>query len=85
MPGWSLEFYEDPWEGPHVHIVATLPDAYRPGETIDIGVRSAIPPLRDASSLHYWLTWRLTRIFSHEVREFLKVDGKAVFDPHALA
>jgi hypothetical protein len=32
--GWSLEVFADPWEGPCLYVVADVPDAYHPGETV---------------------------------------------------
>ena len=85
-PGWSFEVYEDPWEGPTVHIVARgLPNGYRPAEPLDLGVRSAIPPIPDTDYFHEWMKWRLRRIETHELREFYRVDGALVDDPHAEA
>lgn len=83
--GWSFGLYEDRWEGPHILIVVPTPNAYRPTETIELGVRSPLPPFADADALHSWLMWRLGRIESHELREFYRVDGKIVDDPHAPA
>jgi hypothetical protein len=82
--GWTFTLYEDEWEGPHLFIVAPVPNAYDPGQTIDLGVRSPLPPMPDADYLHRWLAWRLGRIESHEMREMLRVDRVALFDPHAL-
>lgn len=83
-PGWQLTVYEDPWEGPHLRIVATMPNAYRPDETVDVGINSAIPPMPDADAFLLWLQARLIRVESHESREFLHLDGRPVFDPHAV-
>jgi hypothetical protein len=38
----------------------------------------------DEESLRLWMAWRLGRIESHEMREFFKVDGRPVFDPHVV-
>jgi hypothetical protein len=81
-PGWSFEIYEHRWEGPHIFIVAPTSNAYRPSETIELGIRSPLPPFADADALHAWLMWRLGRIESHELREFYRVDGQPIADPH---
>jgi hypothetical protein len=82
-PGWSFEAYEDRWEGPHILIVVKAVSAYRPVETLDLGIRSALPPFAHPSDLHDWLMWRIGRIEMHELREFYRVDGRLVDDPHA--
>jgi hypothetical protein len=33
-------------------------------------------------ALEEWLAWRLGRLEVHEMREFLKRDGRVIFDPH---
>lgn len=81
--GWTFSVYEDDWEGSHLLITAPVPNAYQPDETITLGIRCPLPPMPDASYLHCWLAWRLGRIESHEMREMLRIDGVAVFDPHA--
>lgn len=82
--GWAFGVYEHDWDGLHLLITAPVPNAYQPSETITLGIRSPLPPMPDATYLHRWLAWRLGRIESHEMREYLKVDGVALFDPHAL-
>lgn len=84
MPGWSFLVYDGRWEGPHLAIVAELPDAYRPGETVTIRVENMLPPFDTIEQLDRWMVWRLTRIASHEVREFYRdTEGRPIFDPHA--
>jgi hypothetical protein len=68
----------------HILITVPLPNAYQPDEMIELGVRSALPPFRDKIAVHDWLTWRLGRIESHEMREFYRVDDMVIFDPHAV-
>lgn len=84
-PGWTFTAYEHPFEGPHLLIVAPVPNAYRPEETVDLGIRSPLPPMWTEHGLIVWLAWRLGRVESHEMREWLRVDGRAPFDPHAEA
>jgi hypothetical protein len=62
--------------------VAPTPNAYKPSETIELGIRSPLPPFADTDALHAWLMWRLARIEMHELREFYRVDGVPVDDPH---
>jgi hypothetical protein len=82
-PGWSFEAYQGAWEGHHIVINTQVPDAYGPGRTVTLNVHSMLPPLEDTSALERWLMWRLARIEVHEMREFFRVDGKIVDDPHA--
>jgi hypothetical protein len=49
---------------------------------MDLGIDSPIPPMADTDALHRWLIWRLGRVESHESREFYRVDGFPLFDPH---
>jgi hypothetical protein len=39
--------------------------------------------MRDVQALEDWIAWRLSRLEVHEMREFLKRDGKVISDPHA--
>lgn len=82
-PGWTFTAYQGRWEGPHLAITAVLPDAYHPEHTVTVDIHSMLPPLPDVAALHSWLAWRLGRIELHEMREFLRVDGQPIFDPHA--
>jgi hypothetical protein len=81
--GWTLTAYDGAFEGQHLAIRAVLPNAYRPTETVTVDVHSTLPPIPDVDYLHRWLIWRICRIESHEAREFFRVDGKPLFDPHA--
>jgi hypothetical protein len=81
-PGWSWEVHEDPWEGVYVRFLVDVPDSYGMGEHTTLGIDSWLAPQVSERSLHLWLAWRLGRIESHEMREWLKVDGRPVFDPH---
>lgn len=82
-PGWSFRVYDGRWEGQHIAITVCLPNSYRADEPLVLDVHSPMPPLRDTSHLHEWLMWRLGRIEIHELREFYRVDGVCVNDPHA--
>lgn len=82
-PGWAFQAYEGLWEGHHVVIDAYLPDSYHPGQGVTVNIHSMLPPLEDTRALERWLMWRLGRIEIHEMREFFKVDGTVVSDPHA--
>lgn len=82
-PGWELSIFNDPWEGPCLYVEMTVADGYCPSATIDLRIRSAIPPMYDSNHFGYWLLWRLDQIERHECREMLHCDGKPLVDPHA--
>jgi hypothetical protein len=84
--GYTWQATEDPYgEGIKVRIVATEPDAFKPGAMIDLGVDSFLSPndIVCDETLDVWLEWRTRRIASHENRENLQRDGRPIFDPHA--
>jgi hypothetical protein len=82
-PGWTFDVGEKGFEDPWLRITAVgVPDAQNPGQSIDLGIDSPIPPMADFDQLHRWLIWRLERVESHEAREFFKVNGVTLFDPH---
>jgi len=81
-PGWEFEVYDGRWEGQHMVIRTKVEDTYNPGTMTTLDVHSMLPPMRDTDALNEWLTWRLGRIEIHEMREFFKVEGKVVFNPH---
>jgi hypothetical protein len=79
---WTFSAYEGRYEGQHIVIRASVPDSYSDG-TVVLDVHSMLPPMRDKRHLEEWLLWRLARIEVHEAREFLKRNGRVLFDPHA--
>jgi hypothetical protein len=84
-PGWTITAQDDEWEGQQIRIVAPVPNSYRPGQTVDLGITSFLPPMQTTADLERWLIWRLARIENHEAREFFRVDGHIRYDPHAHA
>ncbi len=80
--GWELTLTED--ENPSLCITAWLEDScsHNPGDAILVDIHSQLPPFYTESEVLRWLRWRLRAIEVHEVDEFLRLDGKAVFDPH---
>jgi hypothetical protein len=81
-PRWSFRAYDDQWEGQKIRILADVPDAYDPDRTITLGVDSFLPPLNDEWDVRRWLFWRISRIENHEAREFFRLDGQILWDPH---
>lgn len=70
------------WEGPYVRILYTLPDNFNPGESVDLGINSFLPPFFDESQIDAWIQWRMWRIEGHEARERFRVHDAIVFNPH---
>lgn len=81
-PGWTMTARQDPWEGIIIRFVGTVPDAYHPGQMVDLGIDSHLPPTPHLPALWYWLQWRLCRIATHEAREMFRRNGRPLFDPH---
>jgi hypothetical protein len=83
-PGWRLLLYRHRFgEGIWLSILAEVPDSNNPTRTTVINVRAAVPPIPDAAYFHEWLNYRLDRVDNHERREFYRVDGAKLHDPHA--
>jgi hypothetical protein len=85
LPGWTFAYRLGRWEGPHLTVGAKVPNAYHPDELVALDIHVPLPPhaLRSRADLDEFICWRLTRIASHEVREWLRRGGRPVFDPHA--
>lgn len=81
-PGWSFEAYEGQWEGQHIVISAQLMDGYDHSRVVDLRIDWFPDPFQNLQQLYYALAKRLARIEVHEMREFLQVDGRPLFDPH---
>jgi hypothetical protein len=85
-PGWTITAHPHPFEGAQLRIVARgVPDSTNPAASIDLGIDDWIPPLPDLDALWRFLAWRLGRIEQHEMREWLRVDSRPVFNPHPEA
>lgn len=82
-PGWAFEVREGRWEGHHIVVHAKVEDAYHPGEFVPLDIHSALPRMDSLGQFENWLADRLARIEVHEMREWLRRDGTAIFDPHA--
>jgi hypothetical protein len=82
--GWTWTLLEDEWEGPYVRFLIDVPDTHS-DQTITLGVDTYLSPNDRANTqaLDLWFQWRICRLESHEAREFTKLDGKVLFDPHA--
>lgn len=78
-----MRAYDGRWEGQHVVIQTVVPDSGNPNSQVTLDVHSMLPPMESREQLEAWLAWRLARLEIHEMREFLKRDGKVIYDPHA--
>lgn len=82
-PGWKIKAYQGSFEGIHIVIQAEVIDSYHPESTVPLDIHSVLPPMHSLKEFVVWLSWRLGRIENHEMREWLKEDGVAIFDPHS--
>jgi hypothetical protein len=82
QPGWTMEICQDPWEGPFLYVVANVIDGYHPEQTVELRIRSNVPPIPSREYFAIWLQWRMDQIALHESREYLRRGGRPVFDPH---
>lgn len=82
-PGWTLAIHDGRFEGPWLCVRAELPDAYHPDQTTVVDIDTPIPPMTTPMDFLNWVDHRLDRIESHERREWFKVGGIALHDPHA--
>lgn len=84
FPGWVLRIYTHGDEGPGVLLCGEMPDTRDPdGASIQLLVRSPIPPCATEDDFYDWLDWRLKRLAIHEHHENFRIDGKVRTDPHA--
>jgi len=68
-----------------LNIVFKTPNSYNPKELVDINFSQTIDQ-RMISGFDYFVYWvreQIIRAEDHEMREYFKVDGKMVNDPHA--
>jgi hypothetical protein len=59
-----------------------VPCAYNNDSVRVQSIRTFIPPCHTEKDFWNYLLWRLERIESHELREYFRVDGVAIYDPH---
>lgn len=84
-PGWELSIWEDQHEGPVLRIVADVPDSYHPSQRVDLGIDTYLSPNDRDTIVAFvrFVDWRLQRIANHEHREWFKLNGRVISDPHA--
>jgi hypothetical protein len=81
-PGWEMHITQGAFEGPHLQIIATLEDSVEKGKISTFDVHSSIPPMLSQQQFDLYILDRLMRIETHEAREWLQIDNKALFYPH---
>lgn len=85
-PGWRVEVqaidlrsdYHSVW----VQITFDAEDAFDPGHDILIGMRHTMRVPANEQMFWEQLLCEIDKAERHETREFFKVDGKMLFDPH---
>lgn len=87
-PGWAMqveEFAEGFWTGPRVVITAMLADTYNPARMAEFRAYASLPPLDYLTEELALLAigGALKEAEIHESREWFKLDGKIIDDPHA--
>jgi hypothetical protein len=82
-PGWEFRAYDGAWHGQHLQIRCEVENTYRPGETVPLDIHVVlVGGFESPAQFHRWLLKRIVEAEVHEAREFFKVDGQIVFDPH---
>lgn len=71
-------------EGAQLQVQAVVPNAYQPEDTVELDIWTYLPPMPTPEAFDLWLSWRLARIAIHESNEWLRRDGRPIFDPHAI-
>jgi hypothetical protein len=79
---WKLTTFFHPWEGMYLYVTGKVTDSTNHTRSTELRISSPMPPMPSREYLGYWLTWRLMRIETHEVSEFLRRVGERVIDPH---
>jgi hypothetical protein len=82
-PGWVFVAYDHEYEGLAVLVHAVVPDAYHAESDVEVDIHCPVDyPVSTPGELLAWLDRRTQRIASHEEREWLRVHGRPVSDPH---
>lgn len=80
-PGWVFTLWMDKHEGIKMEIWHTVPCSYS-GESRVQSIKTFVPPIHSEEDFWDYLLYRLNRIENHEMREFFRVGGYPIFDPH---
>ena len=85
-PGWTMRIQPDPgpWETGILCVRYQTPDTYDPQRVITIGGQEmvSLSVVEGMVPFGLWLETALMRMEQHELREWLRRDGKIYNDPH---
>jgi hypothetical protein len=83
-PGWTFTMWHDEFEGNRMEIfINSEVNAYKPDELTVMSIKTYVPPIESPAAFWRYLLWRLERVEMHELREFFRVGGHPIFDPHS--
>lgn len=78
-PGWTFNVV-----GGLLLIEATVVDTDNPKQMIPLNFQVGLPSgVRDGFDWTCWLFHQIMTVEEHEAREFFKINGVKVYDPHA--
>lgn len=84
-PEFSFYIYEpDDIQGVYILIEVSTRNAYNSKDTVQLEIKSPVPPMRNSYEFHRWLLWRIKQIELHELLEWFKIDGECMIDPHDI-
>ncbi|ORA23392.1 hypothetical protein [Mycobacterium aquaticum] len=80
-PGWEFTLYDT---GGELQLAVVTPEVpcSRGGPPIRVGAPTTIPPTRTRTEFHAFVRAAIDTVESHEIDEWLKVDGHPMNDPH---
>lgn len=78
-PGWTFHI-----KAGHLIIRTIVIDTDNPEQTIQVDFGVGLPSyVRDDFDWTHWLFHHIMTVEDHEAREFFKINGVKVYDPHA--
>lgn len=86
-PGWTIEFYMEPAGSSVLRVGTVEPDAERPGAApMPVVYTSSIKPAdlarHDLTAFLRWVYGVFHLRVEHELREWLRLDGHPLIEPH---
>lgn len=82
-PGWTFQHLHHSTEGDVLRITTDVADSTHPDTAVTLRIDTFIPPCANHDSFMTWLHYRLCRIETHEVSEWLRYRGARWREPHA--
>lgn len=88
-PGWKFELRRETFlysvTSSMLIITATVKDSRNPENTVEFVMQRMVPEyLTDQELFLKWVKHTLMECEIHEMREFFRLDGELVDDPHAV-